>query len=175
MAQAAIRPSDISLTIGVYTDPEMPDVREAPAVLPVPADRRGGESRDNGSGTKRRTREFAPKFAPRECKPGQSKCPPTTGKLTGGKRMEDDEPAASAMGVKRKGPPSAGDGGPLKSGRRDLNPRPLAPQASALAKLRHGPNEPVPDGHRRLGSGSGENLWGRGRRFKATCGLARPR
>jgi hypothetical protein len=26
------------------------------------------------------------------------------------------------------------------SGRRDLNPGPLAPQASALARLRHGPN-----------------------------------
>ena len=28
------------------------------------------------------------------------------------------------------------------SGRRDLNPGPLAPQASALARLRHGPNFP---------------------------------
>src|SRR5437763_15561573 len=27
----------------------------------------------------------------------------------------------------------------VRSGRRDLNPRPLAPQASALAKLRYGP------------------------------------
>jgi hypothetical protein len=29
------------------------------------------------------------------------------------------------------------------SGRRDLNPGPLAPQASALARLRHGPNTSV--------------------------------
>ena len=38
--------------------------------------------------------------------------------------------------------PSAMCGGGIcvQSGRRDLNPRPLAPQASALAKLRYGPN-----------------------------------
>ena len=30
--------------------------------------------------------------------------------------------------------------GGIWSGRRDLNPGPLAPQASALARLRHGPN-----------------------------------
>ncbi len=29
------------------------------------------------------------------------------------------------------------------SGRRDLNPGPLAPQASALARLRHGPKSSV--------------------------------
>jgi hypothetical protein len=46
----------------------------------------------------------------------------------------------------------------LKSGWRDLNPRPPAPQAGALAKLRHSPNEPVLDGGRRLGSGSSESL-----------------
>src|SRR6476620_2728262 len=62
--------------------------------------------------------------------------------------------------------------GCIESGRRDLNPRPLAPQASALAKLRYGPNEPVPKG--RPG-------WGRVQRkvygalrtaFKATFGAS---
>lgn len=40
---------------------------------------------------------------------------------------------------KKKGSPSIADSEPLESGRGDLNSRPLAPQASALAKLRYGP------------------------------------
>src|SRR5258708_29391287 len=59
--------------------------------------------------------------------------------------------------------------GPKGSGWRDLNPRPPAPQAGALAKLRHSPNEPVPDGQPRLGSGSVDRLGEHAGRFKPTC------
>src|SRR5947209_10523217 len=63
-----------------------------------------------------------------------------------------------------------GNPGGCGSGWRDLNPRPLAPQASALAKLRHSPFEPVPDGHRRLGSGSRDRLRRSFPTFKTVAG-----
>lgn len=46
-------------------------------------------------------------------------------------------------GGKADGVEEDGFGGIRWSGRRDLNPGPLAPQASALARLRHGPNRRV--------------------------------
>src|SRR3954452_21569037 len=56
----------------------------------------------------------------------------------------------------------------LKSGWRDLNPRPPAPQAGALAKLRYSPNEPVSNGDRQLGSGSVDRLEEQPSSFKTT-------
>src|SRR5205807_5459514 len=73
-AQAAMRHSDIKLTMNVYTDPKLLDVRGALDALPIlPLD--GGNSQREtvqATGTEGSTpRKFAPGFAPTWCKPSQ--------------------------------------------------------------------------------------------------------
>ena len=53
----------------------------------------------------------------------------------------------NSCNVSKKAPVTSLDITGAKSGRRDLNPRPLAPQASALAKLRYGPMHTVYKDH----------------------------
>jgi integrase len=63
-AQAAMRHSDIKLTMNVYTDPALLDVRGALAVLPaLPLEGAARES-VKATGTEGESRKFAPGFAP---------------------------------------------------------------------------------------------------------------
>jgi integrase len=135
-AQAAMRHSDIRLTMGVYTDPKLLDVRGALDVLPaLPLD---GEHRTmpnvaKATGTSDLPRSaFAPGFAPPTDFPSQSRAIPV--KMAGGSGQGDKGPARAVSGtpVKRKEPPTSPVSGCLKSGREDSNLRPHGPEATAL-------------------------------------------
>ena len=72
-AQAAMRHSDIGLTMGVYTDPKLLDVAGAVESLPaLPLAGDQGRERLAATGTEpaiSTARQFAPKFAPTSVKP----------------------------------------------------------------------------------------------------------
>ena len=141
-AQAAMRHSDIKLTMTVYTDPKLLDVRGALDALPtLPLDGRqpGGEAlpatgTDDGAAP-----TFAPGFAPTWCKRVQTVASPD--KMAG-----DDFPterastvAVSGTADKRKDPLTTSVSGSLMSGRLDSNQRPYGPEPYALAKLSYAP------------------------------------
>src|SRR5262249_41545367 len=69
-AQAAMRHSDIKLTMNVYTDPALLDVRGALEALPaLPLDGNQGASETvRATGTDGEPGKFAPGFAPTRCK-----------------------------------------------------------------------------------------------------------
>ena len=152
-AQAAMRHSDPSLTANVYTDPILLDVAGAMDALPsLPLDGREDEAK-RATGTTD-DRPLAPTLAPDWCKRGQARA--IAGMTTDRehRRANRDGAAISADKSKEKRPLSFSDNGRQTSGRRDLNPRPLDPQSSTLAKLRHAPysivysNRDLPDGTR---------------------------
>ena len=137
-AQAAMRHSDPSLTANVYTDPRLLDVAGAMDALPsLPLDGQQAE-RQKATGTAD-DRPLAPTLAPDWCKRGQTR--PNADMSAKGRHGEGDRKrvAASAAVDKGKRPLSSSDNGRRKSGRWDLNPRPLDPQSSTLSKLRHAP------------------------------------
>ncbi len=137
-AQAAMRHSDPSLTANVYTDPRLLDVAGAMDALPsLPLDGKQTE-RQRATGTLD-DRPLAPTLAPDLVQASTSGANPDkrAGKSSSHDRRECL--AVSAGNVKRKKPLSSADNGSPKSGRRDLNPRPLDPQSSTLSKLRHAP------------------------------------
>jgi hypothetical protein len=71
-AQAAMRHSKIDLTMSVYTDPRLLDVRGALDVLPtLPLDGTDREA-SRATGTEGEAGKFAPEFAPTRCKPVQT-------------------------------------------------------------------------------------------------------
>ena len=72
--QAAMRHSSIDLTMNVYTDPKLLDVNGALDALPaLPIDQGDGSEREAATGTDGATRKFAPGFAPKTDKPGESR------------------------------------------------------------------------------------------------------
>ena len=137
-AQAALRHSDPRLTANVYTDPRLLDVAGALDALPgLPLDGQQGE-RQKATGTAN-DQPLAPTLAPDWCKQGHiranadrtSKAHPQQG---------NSKPVAIGSGIdKRKRPLPFADNGRRKSGREDLNLRPPAPKAGALAKLSYAP------------------------------------
>ena len=133
-AQAAMRHSDISLTMGVYTDPKLLDVHGAMDVLPnLPLTgtiveepttiRLTGTS---GIG------QLVPLLVPATVHTGHS------GTSTVTLSISDDTFDASgpfdvtSMPVNENGSLTTAVNEPFKSGRQDLNLRPLDPQSSAL-------------------------------------------
>jgi integrase len=142
-AQAAMRHSDIRLTMGVYTDPKLLDVRGAIDALPaLSLDGEGRQERETAQATgtdDEAGRAFAPGFAPTWCKLVQTG---TTADKTadfGTASARKGTVAVTSSGGKRKEPPTTPVSGCLQSGREDLNLRPHGPEPCALAKLSYAP------------------------------------
>lgn len=114
-AQAAMRHSDIRLTMGVYTDPKLLDVRGAlDALPPLPLD---GPMTDQAKTTGTDPGALAPLLAPTWCKRVQTEAIPVqgTGDSTGNARRRTV--AVSVDGVKTKKPLTSPVTGFPKSGR----------------------------------------------------------
>jgi len=131
-AQAAMRHSSVDLTMNVYTDPKLLDVHGALDVLPrLPLDG-GSHKRERATGTEGGPRQFAPGFAPNSDTDRQSGAnADNQGRGENESGRECFSPV-SPDDVKRKEPLSSADNGSSKSGRLDLNQRPLRPERSAL-------------------------------------------
>jgi integrase len=100
-AQAAMRHSKIDLTMSVYTDPRLLDVRGALDVLPaLPLDGTDGEA-VQATGTEGETGKFAPGFAPTWCKPGHTEA--TVDKTRGGNGHTGQESDIAVSGCADKG------------------------------------------------------------------------
>jgi integrase len=125
-AQAAMRHSDIDLTMNVYTDPRLLDVGGALDVLPslpLGGDRAAEPEAVRATGTDgERTRKFAPGFAPTQGKRGQTGS--TAGKAERGSDSvgQAGTPATNASPVKGKGPLTAPVNGPHGVGVTGLEP-----------------------------------------------------
>ncbi len=143
-AQAAMRHSDIRLTMGVYTDPKLLDVRgavDALPALPLNGDGRQGAEAAQATGTDDEgSRAFAPPFAPTRCKRVQTESSTDKGTDFGMANAQNGAVAVSSSGDKRNGPLTTPVSGRLKSGREDLNLRPHGPEPCALAKLSYAPS-----------------------------------
>jgi hypothetical protein len=131
-AQAAMRHSTIDLTMNTYTDPKLLDVAGALETLPLLPLAGEAESERivvSATGTDdNRPLLLAPMLAPTPDKP--CKLLATVVKMTTeeGATEEADPIAVSGCVVKRKEPLSTADNGSSKSGRLDLNQRPLRPE-----------------------------------------------
>jgi len=110
-AQAAMRHSDIKLTMGVYTDPRLLDVRGAveklPA-LPLPSGTHptAGQVRVTGTDGRpeSRTGSVAPTVAPTRCNQGHFRSSPVTEGSTNDLQGEEPEDDRSAYAVNEKPP-----------------------------------------------------------------------
>jgi integrase len=131
-AQAAMRHQDIKLTMNVYTDPKLLDVRAALDTLPaLPLEGTGvpGPLPAVVTGTEGPARKFAPGFAPTGDNLVQTEASPVK---AAGQHAGGDWPAGvgvSSSPVKRKEPLTAGVSGSLVSGRLDSNQRPPEPHS----------------------------------------------
>ena len=146
-AQAAMRHSDIKLTMGVYTDAGHLDVRQAVERLPefAPHAPRTSEPLGNAGAPPEST---VSESAHESAGTGDAKrhfltLPDTMGAETD-RSTDVKNKLGSAGNVNEKAPVTTPVVTGARSGWRDLNPRPLAPQASALAKLRYSPIRPTP-------------------------------
>jgi hypothetical protein len=103
--------------MGAYTDPKLLDVRSALAVLPsLPLDGAGPHTSAR-TGAENTPRQFAPLFAPTECKPVQTGPILDKGAGTGMTNAIDGLIAATSTAVKENNPLSTGDSGLFLSGR----------------------------------------------------------
>ena len=127
-AQSALRHSDIKLTMNVYTDPALLAVREALDKLP------GGAANRNPDQNPPRIPHFENDFS------GVQVTISDRGEQLSQYESDAGEAQEMPRNLDKKSPVLPCDDTGHLSGRRDLNPRPLAPQASALAKLRYGPS-----------------------------------
>jgi hypothetical protein len=133
----------IDLTMNVYTDPKLSDVAGAMETLPALPLSAGSQTEAavlSATGTDDST--LSPLVPP---------LVPTTGKpwvlqsiidkvASDAKKIGNaGSVAVSAYPVKRKNPPTTAVNGSSKSGRLDLNQRPLGPEPSALARLSYAP------------------------------------
>jgi len=143
-AQAAMRHSDIDLTMNVYTDPKLLDVAGALETLPaLPLNGKQGASTEVAKATGTNGlhhSSLAPTLAPTLDKPSVSQSFPAKMTPKRGRGDAGDRLAVSAYSVKRKNPLTSVVNGCLKSGREDSNLRPPEPHSGALAKLRHAPS-----------------------------------
>jgi hypothetical protein len=142
-AQAAMRHSDIKLTMGVYTDPKSLDVRgalDALPALPLQAERSEAEAVRATGTDDEAARRFVPGFVPTLYKLVQTESSPDK---TGWDGTSSERPSSvdvSSTSDKGKGRVSFPDTRPSQSGREDSNLRPPEPHSGALAKLRHAPS-----------------------------------
>lgn len=126
-AQAAMRHSDIRLTMGIYTDPKLLDVAGALDFLPaLPVHRKTPEAaRATGTAFE----SLAPGLAPTSVHPGHPpsfSVQPSTGER---QNTSAHGSVTSGISVKRKDRLSSRDNRPSKSGREDLNLRPHGPES----------------------------------------------
>ena len=128
MPIGSLRDSSVDLTMNVYTDPKLLDVHGALDVLPrLPLDG-GSHKRETATGTEGGPRQFAPGFAPNSGTDRQSGAnADNQGRGENESGRECFSPV-SPDDVKRKEPLSSADNGSSKSGRLDLNQRPLRPE-----------------------------------------------
>ena len=138
VAQAAMRHSDISLTMNVYTDPRLLDVQGAVESLPsmsVTSDPTENRQRIAVGAENL----VAPLVAPTRDFSGNSQSTAVT--LTAFPLAETvaNTTDANSLTTNEKRSPLANNDERSKSGWRDLNPRPPTPQAGALARLRYSP------------------------------------
>jgi integrase len=144
---AAMRHSDIGLTMGVYTDPKLLDVAGAVELLPalsLTAGESANESAAKATGTdgslpSEGAWKFAPGFAPTTDKPATPGSIPVS--LAGrGDEGERFAPVVEIAGKpNEKGRLLGKSKRPSKSGREDSNLRPFGPEPNALARLRYAP------------------------------------
>jgi integrase len=119
-AQAAMRHSDIRLTMNVYTDPKLLDICGALDTLPTL--RLDGANRDRATGTTGEAlRTLAPTLAPTLYNLVQAESSPV--KTAGGGRHTEQKSKIAVSGNpdKRKGPLSSADSEPSKSGQAALH------------------------------------------------------
>src|SRR5262249_14368550 len=135
-AQAAMRHSKIDLTMSVYTDPKLLDVRGALDVLPaLPLDGgpAAGEEAARATGTdglqRTKVQALAPTLAPTPDLPGQAGAFPVISAGGDGDTGREDRLAASASEVKRKHPPTGGVSG--RQGMGAIGLEPMTPSVSS--------------------------------------------
>jgi integrase len=129
-AQAAMRHSDIKLTMNVYTDPKLLDVRGALDALPALPLHEANQEAIRATGTEGEPGKFALQFAQTQCKPVQTET--TADRMTGEQEqtMRCDSLAVMSSEDKRKGRLSSADNRPSVSGRLDSNQRPPEPHSA---------------------------------------------
>jgi integrase len=136
-AQAAMRHSDIKLTMNVYTDSRLLDVGgalDALPALPLQGDRPDGEAVRATGTDDEAARKFAPGFAPTQYKPGQTGSSADKREGDGGQTAQPPALNAKSCEGKRKGRLSSPDSRPSVSGRLDSNQRPPEPHSVLLAR-----------------------------------------
>jgi integrase len=131
-AQAAMRHSDIKLTMGVYTDPKLLDVRGALDALPALSLDGSEREAAQATGTDGEPARFAPGFAPTRCKPVQTVAIPDKTEGEEAKATPQGADAITSIPVKGKGRLSSPDNRPSQSGRLDSNQRPPEPHIGGL-------------------------------------------
>lgn len=115
-AQAAMRHSDIRLTMGVYTDPKLLDVRAALGVLPaLPLD---GTGSNQAKVTGTDDSALAPVLAPTWCKRGASETIHGKSQAIGAPTAKERPLVATSSRDKRKEPQTTGVSGSLNRGER---------------------------------------------------------
>ncbi len=142
-AQAAMRHASLDMTMQVYTDPKLLDVRgalDSLPTLPLNAGQADIAESAMATGTNDLERfQFAPKFAPTLGKRVQK--PSFADKMADVLTFGDGVGGFDVTSCedKRKEPLTIAVNGSHKSGREDSNLRPPEPHSGALAKLRHAP------------------------------------
>ncbi len=125
MAQAAMRHSDIKLTMGIYTDPKLLDVRDAMERLP---------NLQPSSGSK--VSQVALHVAPSTDSEGQKESPSDIQVSLSVGEESTVHTSKPPRNVNEEAPVTSSDITGAVSGWRDLNPRPLAPQPTGVPSKR---------------------------------------
>jgi integrase len=152
-AQAAMRHSDIRLTMGVYTDPKLLDVRGALNVLPAlpvnAVERQVIALRATGTCPR-----FAPGFAPTQCKPVQSMSVRGKSGVPGAELATQGTSMLTAGNFNGSGSLATADNGGQPSGEISLSEPPAAAGSGSAAYPgpRPGPRSEYP---LRSGPGTG--------------------
>ena len=134
-AQAAMRHSDISLTMSVYTDPKLLDVHGAMNALPeLPLNHPDIDRSisNRATGTAGPNQQLPPVLPPGTVLTRHSGTSPVPFSAATTPRRVGELVAVTSAPVMRKGSLTSTVNEPLQSGRQDLNLRPLDPQSSAL-------------------------------------------
>jgi integrase len=142
-AQAAMRHSTIDLTMNTYVDPKLLDVQGALDALPA-LSLDAGPRREclpaMATGTDDfHARPLAPPLAPTSGNLGQIRSIGGKSERPAAERTNPQRVAATPYSVNEKNPLTTAVNELEKSGRLDLNQRPLGPEPSALARLSHAP------------------------------------
>ena len=134
-----MRHSSINLTMNVYTDPKLLDVAGALDMLPdLPLNDFSNTEYQQATGANA-VDALAPMLAPNLVQTGQIKSKPVETNERGQDVNNSKCSSVTSYSDNNKKVSSCPDDSFPKSGRRDLNPRPLRPERSALAKLSYSP------------------------------------